>query len=426
MKDIGMQFRDTDQTHILIGNVSLRHLIRSSASQKVSLLDPGLVSSLANNQITELRNLGAWYGHGVSRRFLVHPYLSYLVNGVAAAQWEEVKSLVESWKLQDLTDGDGELALTHGERQTTGETLLLTIASTSHLPPHHSPSPIIASDASMRPAAPRFGQHRQVLFAVTSPCRSVVLSAAKFGLSASILQGEAYGLIVAALEARHLYIHTQCPIYTDHLNSTHILHSALSFPLLPYSWKTLPSRSLYRWLLSIQQQDQYHTIHYTKAHTSATSAPSLANHSADALASKSQNLPLPPLPAPLPTFTMDRFTRNFLTSKSRPILYHMPIGRIKANVGGHVMDCILDRGSEISVMTIEAHEKLCLPINRNRRIVMHDINGGHSEMLGVCEAVELCTGCVATHAHINVGGHGDFDILLGQPWFWYARTTWDD
>lgn len=111
---------------------------------------------------------------------------------------------------------------------------------------------------------------------------------------------------------------------------------------------------------------------------------------------------------------------------ARPILYHMPIGRIKATIKGQAVDILLDRGSEINVMTAAALEKLCLPLNRNRRIVMHDINGGHSEMMGVCETVEINTGSVATYAHINVGGYGDFDVLLGQPWFWYARTTWDD
>ncbi|MGH7240653.1 MAG: retropepsin-like aspartic protease, partial [Candidatus Saccharimonadales bacterium] len=110
-----------------------------------------------------------------------------------------------------------------------------------------------------------------------------------------------------------------------------------------------------------------------------------------------------------------------------PLFYNLPIGRVKATVHGLPMDIVLDRGSEINVMTVKAFETCRAAINRGRRIRMHDINGGSSEMLGVCEAVEIEIGGITTYAHLNVGGtQGDFDVLLGQPWFHHARTTWED
>lgn len=109
-----------------------------------------------------------------------------------------------------------------------------------------------------------------------------------------------------------------------------------------------------------------------------------------------------------------------------PIYYHLPLGRIKGLINGITVEILLDRGSEINTMTSKAFEKCKVAINKGRRTRMYDINGGHTETLGTCEKVEIEIGNISTWAHVNVGGVGDFDVLLGQPWFFHAKTKWED
>ncbi|PBK63305.1 hypothetical protein ARMSODRAFT_1088611 [Armillaria solidipes] len=100
-------------------------------------------------------------------------------------------------------------------------------------------------------------------------------------------------------------------LYTDHLNSSRIIASAIHLPPLSHQWSSLPGRSLYRWLLHLLQHSPppHHppNIIYTPAHTNSSSTPSTVNALADQLASGSQYLQLRPPPAPLPTFFMDSF-----------------------------------------------------------------------------------------------------------------------
>jgi len=109
-----------------------------------------------------------------------------------------------------------------------------------------------------------------------------------------------------------------------------------------------------------------------------------------------------------------------------PIYYHLPLGRVKGQINSATVDILLDRGSEINTMTTKAFEMCQVAINKGRRTRMYDINGGHTETLGTCERVEIEIGNISTWAHVNVGGVGDFDVLLGQPWFHHAKTKWED
>jgi hypothetical protein len=158
------------------------------------------------------------------------------------------------------------------------------------------------------PAAPL--AFRSVTFASASSTHSFCGSLASFGRSASILHGELYGILLAALFATASTSSSSPPsIHTDHLNAVTILNDALAHPPLPHSWSSLPARSMYRWIYSVLSSSQTHpTIHHVRAHTRSQDPVALANGLVDRLASSSQSLTIPPPPVPLPTFVMDKFT----------------------------------------------------------------------------------------------------------------------
>jgi len=150
---------------------------------------------------------------------------------------------------------------------------------------------------------------RSVTFASTSPLHTLRGSLAAFGRSASILQGELYGILVAALFA--CSSSPPLPIYSDHLNAIHLLCNALQNPPPPYSWASLPAHSLYHWILSVLCSfplTSSPSLIHVHAHMGATDPASVANDFVDSLTSGAQTS-FPPLHlVPLPTFFMDKFT----------------------------------------------------------------------------------------------------------------------
>ncbi|KIK69396.1 hypothetical protein GYMLUDRAFT_53808 [Collybiopsis luxurians FD-317 M1] len=99
-------------------------------------------------------------------------------------------------------------------------------------------------------------------------------------------------------------------LYTDHLDFSRLINDASISPLLPYSWSSLPACSLFRWIMNVIGHCNHSpSITYTAAHTGSSNIPSIANHFADIIASKSQSSPIPPPSIPIPTFLgMDSFT----------------------------------------------------------------------------------------------------------------------
>ncbi|KAK0502361.1 hypothetical protein EDD18DRAFT_688802 [Armillaria luteobubalina] len=190
-------------------------------------------------------------------------------------------------------------------------------AVSPHRPfPSSIPSGMYASDASMLPAAPSFRCDRSITCSSISHASALVMNLDSFRTSVWVYQGETYGLIASTIHQYNLpapppHLPSSPALYTDHLNSSHIISSALHLPPSPHQWSSLPGRSLYRWLLYLLQHSPppHHppNIIYTPAHTNSSSAPSTVNALADQLASGSQHSLLRPPPAPLPTFFMDSF-----------------------------------------------------------------------------------------------------------------------
>ncbi|KAG0702846.1 hypothetical protein DFH29DRAFT_999068 [Suillus ampliporus] len=159
----------------------------------------------------------------------------------------------------------------------------------------------------MVPARVNFECVRSVTFAVTAVSGSLVGSLDNYANGATILHGELYGLIVAALLARAGVQNSE--IHSDHLNAIRIINSSLVSPLPSHSWSTLPARSLYRWLSSIiSSSPTPPTLSHIKAHMTSSSLPAQANAIVNASARQSHTRLICPYPVPSATFTLDTFS----------------------------------------------------------------------------------------------------------------------
>lgn len=102
-------------------------------------------------------------------------------------------------------------------------------------------------------------------------------------------------------------------IFTDHLNSVHLLQYPAKST--PHALFTHPARSLYRWILNVRLPASHTSpanpipiISHVKAHTDSTTISSQMNRLVDAVASQSHRRRSSPAYAvPVPTFTMDEF-----------------------------------------------------------------------------------------------------------------------
>ncbi|GBE82234.1 hypothetical protein SCP_0406170 [Sparassis crispa] len=302
----------TDQSFIFSGNISLRHLIRSTPSS----LSSNAVSHLEHAGITQLHHLASWTLNSdyptlpPSWSLTIHPNLFPLLRFTpAASDWPDIQHWIASLTLHDLTTApltsaatplptlvgtgssgivlynardtrigssgirphnarvpgssgdtcvarDWMLTLPRDFRRALAEHVLHTLTLVSSQPPSHFALPMFASDGSLILAAPSFRQFRSAVFAAARPTSTTVCSLASFHNGASILHAEVYGLVAASLQAStpsSLPPSPSAPLYTDHLNSTRIINDSLStsFQSLPNRWSSLPARSLYQWLRQI-------------------------------------------------------------------------------------------------------------------------------------------------------------------------------
>ena len=79
------------------------------------------------------------------------------------------------------------------------------------------------------------------------------------------------------------------------------------------------------WTASPGFADAHCSVQHIRTHTQSTSPASLANKLVDLYATSAQHQPYPPLPVPVPSFTMDRFTP-----------FHASYGYVEANLSSFV------------------------------------------------------------------------------------------
>jgi len=93
-----------------------------------------------------------------------------------------------------------------------------------------------------------------------------------------------------------------------------------------------------------------------------------------------------------------------------------PLIYIPITVDGVKFDAIVDSGSQLDLMSTETFEKLRVPINPSKKIVMNGVNGHPSMLEGLCENTIIRCGGVETISDLWVGGSLPFSLLLGRPW----------
>uniref|UniRef100_A0A8H8CFT3 CCHC-type domain-containing protein n=1 Tax=Psilocybe cubensis TaxID=181762 RepID=A0A8H8CFT3_PSICU len=105
------------------------------------------------------------------------------------------------------------------------------------------------------------------------------------------------------------------------------------------------------------------------------------------------------------------------TNSVESLRAHEPLLRITLMCNGHELNALIDSGSTQNILSEQAWKKIVkLPMDSRNTIVMVDIHGGKSHMLGFVGNVQLDIGTVRTRAHCYVSDKVQFDILLGRPW----------
>ncbi|KAJ8089853.1 hypothetical protein PM082_018430 [Marasmius tenuissimus] len=329
MRNLGLSLPTMDQSHILRGDVSLSHLHRyfnlhpSSLPSVSRSIIPTYndIESLSRAGIHRLSDCARWVADSPSSStpeykitFPAPFQLIFHDNRPILNSWLRVRSFLSSLSLSDFTHHHHHLAIPRNIRQSTSETHILSMLSSSanlfsSSSPDNIPRQIIASDASLLPPSPSILQPRSITFSALHNNKSFVFSIPRSQTSFSILHGELYGLILAALLYKSSPSHFEDSIiYSDHLNAIRFINNALRNKPLPSVIFSVPARSLYRWLLHIiEHLPTKPSFSHVRSHTNNLDAPSIANDAVDKHATRSQHLSLLPPAAPIPTFLMDDF-----------------------------------------------------------------------------------------------------------------------
>ncbi|KAK0460747.1 uncharacterized protein EV420DRAFT_1762933 [Desarmillaria tabescens] len=366
MRQNSFSIRNTDLSFLFYGDVSLCHLNRTLHTRLS--LPPQFITNLANAGLTHLFDIASFTLDPTKHVVQLQPHPNvHFQNATTHAQeqWLQTSQWLSDLMLMDLVNGymamDSDMTdnvvgrrwravgcqtriqiagmdenLLHGaaasldleplwflglpprlRMQQAQDLINAYYAVSPHTPfPTSIPPGIFASDASMLPAAPSFRHQHSVTFLSISHSSALAMNLDCFRTSAWVYHGETYRLIASTIHQYNLpspppHLPSSPTLYTDHLNSSRIVSSALHLPPLPHQWSSLPGCSLYRWLLHLLQHSPppHHppNIIYTPAHTNSSLIPSTVNVLADQLASGSQHLQIQPPPTPLPTFFMDSF-----------------------------------------------------------------------------------------------------------------------
>ncbi|EIW84689.1 hypothetical protein CONPUDRAFT_34772, partial [Coniophora puteana RWD-64-598 SS2] len=91
--------------------------------------------------------------------------------------------------------------------------------------------------------------------------------------------------------------------------------------------------------------------------------------------------------------------------------------------GSHEEHALLDEGSEIVVIRQDIWQKLGLPANKERTMIMQTANGTTQEMAGCAEMLEIDVGGIKTWAHAYVVPDSPYRLLLGRPWQRLVRLS---
>lgn len=313
LKILDLSLRETDQSYVLSGNVSLTHLIRSCIHknpQIPKLINGTLLRCLRLKGIRRLADAGKWMiDH--SGNIFVHLLQARFDNSWSTAaqkNWTKLYDAIHGkMRIDDVLSGPVDLVLPRHVRKENAERRIMNLANTCDFPPsRHSKSCLWASDGSMVPSTAGVLDTKTVIGAATG---TQTLAMRVSGKNISILHGELIGMISALVLSKFTRNDDQNNhrLLTDHLNTVRLVNDSQSNVDQTPRLRFMNGRSYYRWLLDLTSQLKTQ-IDYTPGHSTETTLEAKMNNEVDLYATKSQGFAKDIPTAPIPTFYMNNFT----------------------------------------------------------------------------------------------------------------------
>ena len=319
MRTISLSLKETDQSYVPKGDISLAHAVNifnhkvSTADQDPNLKISGTaLRTIQRKNIMRIQDLGKWLIND-NGTITIHPQRQIFDKSwtqPARRNWTTItKTLKDHLDMDDLLCGTTELAIPRHIRQHKSEELIRNLLQVSGFSQSKATDGRTwASDGSMIPASATIMDDKSITGAATG-AKTLVMRIP--GRNVSILQGEQLGLIIALVLSQDLGPtqpdQEQPQLLTDHLNSVRLIQDGKTEISQTQKLRNMNGRSYYRWILDLVKRSPLE-IQYTPAHTDGDTLESRMNAEADHLATSSQKIfkELPVLPPP--TFHMNNFT----------------------------------------------------------------------------------------------------------------------
>lgn len=352
LKRLDLSLRETDQSYISKGDVSLTHVVRScshSHPQIPSKINGTVLRTLRLRGIRRLADAGKWVLDSCGKivLHLVPTPFDKSWSAAARLNWGKLVDAVHGqMSIDDVLPGPTDLTIPRDLRRDIAERLISSLANVCDFTPsRHADALTWASDGSMIPSSAGLLDTKFVIGAATG---TKTLAMKLSGRNISILHGELAGLITALVLSKR---DRNIRLLTDHLNTVRLVDDSRTGIDQVSRLRYMNGRSYYRWLLDLSNKSAAR-IEYTAGHSTAVTLEAHMNNEADFYASASQKF-FKDLPAiPTPTFFMNDFT--FHSSSD---------GWIESNVSSYV-DARLSRHSTDEIgtghslrMSTWAHDK---------------------------------------------------------------------
>ncbi|KAK7014070.1 hypothetical protein VNI00_019432 [Paramarasmius palmivorus] len=314
-----LRVRRTEKDFLLSGDVSISHCLSlfnhcSTGTNHNVEIDGNTLRSLRAKNITKLSHLGEWRWSVSDAKFTF-----IRRNALNTSRWSRAAkenlakalNMLSSFDFTWLHNDDFSILYSREHRRKMAEDRIRQVAHVHRLDPIQTPDEphfTWASDGSMIPAAAGILDKKSVTSAVVGPLSCVMKVE---GVNANVLHGEIVGLIASTILSTNCSTDLPATIHSDHLNAIRIVNTILFDRSDLTKIRRVNGRSYYRWLLDLLRTHPYTSLSYVKAHTDSTCIPSVMNAAADHYASSAQHVTTNILPAPIPTFFMDKYTTHY-------------------------------------------------------------------------------------------------------------------
>ena len=115
-------------------------------------------------------------------------------------------------------------------------------------------------------------------------------------------------------------------------------------------------------------------------------------------------------------FRVNTLESSSVNARNSHSWYSMGSPKAKVRLeDGSKVTAFLDTGAEINVITREVMEDVGLAMRRGPKLELVSHTGHSRPFLGLCEDFEVAIGGLKTRHPIFIIEHGDYDLVLGQP-----------